>query len=61
MQYALDTLENTLTTLETNLPINLQEGNLQQAELEKRGIEDVKTALAWIRHGQELTKGDSNE
>ncbi|MGR6646786.1 LPD3 domain-containing protein [Avibacterium paragallinarum] len=45
-QLAQDQLEAALSVLENNLPINEQEGNIAQAELEREHIASIKEALS---------------
>lgn len=49
MQAAITTLEIALEVLETNEPINRQEGNLEQAELELVSAQEIREALEVLR------------
>lgn len=42
---AKETLESTLAMLQNNLPINVKEGNFEQAKLESEHIQSIKEAL----------------
>ncbi|MEE6074523.1 defense against restriction DarA-related protein, partial [Avibacterium paragallinarum] len=48
-QLAQDQLEAALSVLENNLPINEQEGNIAQAELERDHIASIKEALSVLQ------------
>ncbi|RZN58841.1 hypothetical protein [Avibacterium paragallinarum] len=48
-QLAQDQLEAALSVLENNLPINEQEGNIAQAELEREHIASIKEALSVLQ------------
>ena len=45
LSHALATLDIALSTVETNRPINLAEGNVEQAELEERAAESFRSAM----------------
>ena len=49
---ALATLQIALDTVETNYPINLAEGNLDQAELEERAAESFRAAITMLEAEQ---------
>lgn len=50
--HALATLEVALNTVETNHPINLAEGNVEQAELEERAAKDFREAIRLLESKQ---------
>lgn len=50
--HALATLEIALNTVETNHPINLAEGNTEQAELEERAAKDFREAMRLLESKQ---------
>lgn len=52
MQAAITQLEIYLDTLINNAPINEREGNLEQAELERKNAAEVKQALTWLEIGR---------
>ena len=49
MSAAITQLEVTLRTLEENEPINRQQGNVDQAELEARNASEIRWALAVLK------------
>ena len=49
MKIPISYLEATLSTMETNEPINRAEGNVAQAELEAVSAAEIRQALAVLR------------
>lgn len=49
MQAAISQLEIYLNVLETNEPINRAEGDIPQADLEKKNAEEIRQALKLLR------------
>ncbi len=49
MKAAITTLEIALETLETNEPINRNEGKPEQADLEAQNASEIRQALAVLR------------
>lgn len=45
MTAAISSLQATLTVLQTNEPINRQEGHLEQADAEAQSITEIQEAL----------------
>ena len=50
-------LEIALATAETNAPINMAEGNLDQAYVEHRNAESFRAAIKLLKEGKELSVG----
>lgn len=50
MQAAITTLEIALDTLAHNEPINRAEGKVEQADFEKKQAEEIRRALATLKH-----------
>lgn len=50
-------LEIALATAENNAPINMAEGNLDQADLERRNAESFRAAIKLLKEGKELSVG----
>lgn len=51
MKHAIQILEKTLQVMETNEPINRENGNLDQAQLEADTAKDLRTALTFLKGG----------
>ncbi len=49
MKAAITTLEIALEVMEANEPINRNEGNIKQADLEAKNSADIRQALAVLR------------
>lgn len=49
MRAAIAQLEIYLKTLETNEPINRNDGNIEQADVEAKNATEVRAALALLR------------
>lgn len=55
--YAINELEIALDVVETNYPINLKEGNTEQAELELQVATSCKAAIELLKQNESNKEG----